>query len=216
MSKRGSSRGLVPNANIIGFWKKLRWHLSGKPQMDHFFGHDVSPEPVRFDGPRRLAVVPQYFTLETYLNQADRADWQNCDPRIVRFAAHFVETLRKKGVPVYVHSAFRTKEQQDELVTRRVTRAHYPSSAHNQGKAVDIVHSKFHWNGMTDLDWAYLGKIGKEVAERLELDIEWGGDWNFYDPAHWQVRGFKAEGLRHLPTGLPARFTPRHLLRHRL
>lgn len=194
-------------------WRSRVWHSDDS--TDQFLGRTPEPEyPVTANTlpHQRLRVNNAFFTGHTYLRQGERADWQQCDHRIMRFAAHLVEELRKQGVPMFVHSAFRTREQQSSLVAAGRSKASWPVSAHNQGKAVDIVHSRFAWD-MTPEEWAYIGKVGKRVADRLDLEVEWGGDWRFYDPAHWQVGRYRDEGLRNLYSVVPVRRTPRHLLR---
>lgn len=189
------------------------WH--SQDAEDRFFGRELEPAfPVTANTlpHQRLRVDKPYFTAPTYLRQYDRADWQQCDHRIMRFAAHLVEDLRKQGVPMFVHSAFRTREQQTSLVVAGRSKASWPTSAHNQGKAVDIVHSRFAWD-MTKEEWAYIGLVGKRAADRLDIDVEWGGEWRFYDPAHWQIANYKDEGLQNLYSVLPVHHTPRHLLR---
>jgi len=97
-----------------------------------------------FDSPQRL-YAPQEFLTDAYLSQSHRADWQHADPRIRYWAALFIEYARKRGIPLYVHSAFRTEAEQSALVAAGRSRAPFPRSAHNTGQAVDIVHSVFYW-----------------------------------------------------------------------
>jgi len=83
---------------------------------------------------------------------------------------------------------------------------------------VDIVHGVFAWE-LTPQEWQLLGKIGKQVAWRLnqalpkerQFFVDWGGDWKFYDPAHWEIRGWQAD-VRKLPVLDPVRKTPRKLM----
>ena len=45
------------------------------------------------------------------------------------------------------------------------------------------------------MQWKLLAHIGKEVIAQKGLAISsmaWGGDWTFYDPAHWQIENWKA------------------------
>ena len=56
--------------------------------------------------------------------------------------------------------------------------------------AVDIIHATRGWN-LTKKEWDVVGAIGKELARKRNIDIEWGGDWKFYDPAHWQIKSWK-------------------------
>lgn len=154
-----------------------------------------------FDAPARLQVGKTFFTSVRYLSLQERADYQFCDPRILRFAGALVATLRKQRIPLYVHGAFRTRAEQDAAVAAGRSRAVWPRAAHCQGAAVDIVHARYHWD-MSPNEWALIGKVGKDVADRLGLEIVWGGDWEFYDPAHWELAGWKAN-VRAIPDGGP-------------
>lgn len=176
-----------------------------------------TPEDSGFLAPERLA-APYHFNSRSHLSQMDRADYQQTDLRLLRWSALFQEIARKRGVPLYVHSAFRTEAQQAALVAAGHSKAHYPNSAHNTGQAVDIVHGVFHWD-LTKQEWAYLSVLGNLALERLnatlpakqKLKLEWGGSWSFYDPAHWQIAGHELYRPR-LPVLAPVRYTPRGIL----
>lgn len=119
-----------------------------------------------------------------------------CDPAsgrflIGEFEKAFVSKLRKRGMPFYAHNMVRTWEEQDALFDRKVSKARGGQSPHNYGMAVDVVHCERHWD-LSEEAWEIVGHTGKEVAKRLRIDIEWGGDWSFYDPAHWELAGWKA------------------------
>ena len=184
------------------------------PPSQEFFP-DLS-QGKKFNAPERLRVGGPFFTQDMYLRQGHRADWQQTDARTRFFAAKFIEEMRVRySIPIYAHNAFRTREEQDDLVARRVSRTSWPTSAHNQGKAVDLVHSRYHWDGMRPDDWAFLGKVGLDIAQRYDLPITWGGSWkSFPDPAHWEITNYRSEGLRKLYSVDPQRIMPRALLRN--
>jgi hypothetical protein len=161
--------------------------------------------------PDNLRAGKLYFTTEAYLSQQHRADWQNVDIRMQKFAAALVLALRKRGFPFYVHSAFRTPSEQEQLYAKGRSKARFPFAAHCQGKAVDIVHSFHHW-GLTRNEWALIGKIGKEVAKRQKLEITWGGDWSFYDPAHWELTLWKMDTILDIPISEPVRKTASRIM----
>lgn len=150
-----------------------------------------------------------FLTSETMLRYHDRADWQQTQKDIRRFAAGYVEAARKYNVPLYVHSAFRTQADQNYLYKKGRSKAQYPRAAHCQGAAVDIVHGLYHWD-LTHGEWERLGMLGHDVARKLSIDITWGGNWSFYDPAHWELTGWKNH-IRNPPVGEPVRYTPRTL-----
>lgn len=170
--------------------------------------YDVGPG---FNAPFRLR-FPSDLSSTAILRQHDRADWQQTDSRIREFAAYLIEAFRRQGIPLYVHSAFRTAAEQAELVAKGVSKASYPYAPHCQGAAVDIVHSRFHWDMSRD-EWQLIGAIGKRVAEQRKIPITWGGDWSFYDPAHWELKGWKdSDRIKYLTPQQPIRATPRKLL----
>lgn len=93
----------------------------------------------------------------------------------------------------------RTHDEQDRLYAKGVTKAKGGESPHNYGCAVDQVHYSRYWD-LTKKEWAVIGLIGKEVARRRNIKIVWGGDWGFYDPAHWELRDwrhYRAAAKRH-------------------
>ena len=171
------------------------------------------------DAPRlrpmeRMTSSPEFFRSETYLAQGRRADWQQVELDVQRFAAAFVEAARRVSVPLFVHGAFRTVEEQKRLKLAGRSTLGGPRAPHCQGFAVDIVHSRYAWN-LTDAEWTYLGALGKDVARRLGVRIRWGGspDYGFYDPAHWEVPGWETAGKLAIPAD-PVRMTPRLMKRY--
>lgn len=163
-----------------------------------------------WEAPKRIANA-SFMSSEQMLKLHDRADWQQTDDAIKLFAARYIEAARKQGIPLYVHSAYRTKAEQNALVRDGRSQTKYPAAAHCQGAAVDVVHGRYHWM-LTNGEWAYLGRLGKDIARRSGIAVTWGGDWSFYDPAHWEINGWR-EDIHERTEGAPVRYTPRHLLR---
>lgn len=176
--------------------------------FDRFMGYyDEGPmwvAPSNLRNPPRIA-------SEALLRQHARADWQQVDPRVRRFAAVLIEAARKQNIPLYVHTAFRSPEMQTEMFKKGRSKARPPVAAHVRGAAVDIVHSNFHWE-MSKSEWAYIGKLGLDIASRLNLPIEWGGTWSFYDPAHWELKQWK-NNVRPVEVRQAETYTPRKLLK---
>jgi len=187
--------------------------------IQHFLGRNWQELTELSHAPLSRLKFPSHFTSQTELAQHNRADWQQTDPRIQIFAATLIEVLRSKGIPMWVHSAFRTKAEQQAAFERGNSKLRWPRAAHCQGKAVDIVHGKFAWE-LTKQEWAHIGKIGKEVLDRMNRQLpaskrfalNWGGDWSFYDPAHWEIANWQSS-IAELPTAAPVRKTPRFILR---
>lgn len=184
---------------------------------DHrFFGDFPSDDEWR--APARLQ-YPVYWSLQMYLDQSNRADWQSTDLRLQRWAALFIEYARKRQIPLYVHCATRTEAEQALVYARGNSRAQYPSSAHNIGEAVDIVHGRYHWD-MTRQEWQLLYTLGMLALDRInatlpkaqKLELKWGGHFRtLYDPAHWEIADYRGR-LRRLPLADPVRLTPRGIL----
>lgn len=163
-----------------------------------FGGAAVPPPPVTEGLPlsqthqQALARLQDWKTLESvaYMNRRDTWDADECHPDIVSFARRFTATLRRYGVPAFVHNGYRSGPEQDALFAQGVTKARAGQSAHNFGAAVDVVHYGFYWD-LTPNEWAIFGAIGKDCAASLSLKITWGGDWSFWDPAHWELREWR-------------------------
>lgn len=182
-----------------------------EPFVNPLAGPRVREDTALWDVPQRLsAQYKDYFTGPHYVAQQERADWQQTDRGIQEFAARFVLEMRKRMIPVYVHCAFRTPEEQAKVAAKGNSKLSTVIAPHVQGKAVDIVHSGFHWELSPD-EWRFFGLVGKEVARKMGLNVTWGGDWKFYDPAHWEVTGWKADVRHVVNVGEPIRKTPHRI-----
>ena len=82
-----------------------------------------------------------------------------------------------------VIEGMRSIERQKELVASGASKT--MNSRHLNGHAVDIAPYPLSW------DWEYFYPIAdamKQAARELDIDLEWGGDWNsFKDGPHWQL-----------------------------
>jgi hypothetical protein len=112
-------------------------------------------------------------------------------PDILQFEAAFVNECRQQGIPVYAHNMFRTPDEQYDMFVRGVSKNDGSGPYAHMGFAVDIVHAIHHWN-IDRRAWDIMGHIGYEVAFRLNLDMEWGGQWaDPWDPAHWELADWR-------------------------
>lgn len=173
----------------------------------------------QWDTPLRLA-APNFVNSDAWARQQFRADWQHVPIPLRLWAARVVLAARRQGVPLYVHSAYRTADEQAELLRKGVTKVGYPRSAHNIGEAVDIVHGTYHWN-LTEKEWLWirhlaldqLRKINAGVPKDRQLRLNWGGDDGTpqdtfrWDPAHWEIADYR-ERIRRLPSGVPVHSSP--------
>lgn len=119
-----------------------------------------------------------------------RANRNGVDPDMLDFERMFVRRLTKMNIPVFAHNMMRTPAEQDELYVKGVTKARGGESPHNYGMAGDIIHSLYAWDIPKEC-WDVLGHIGKEVASSAGIAVTWGGDWKFWDPAHWELSDWK-------------------------
>nr|QJB21399.1 MAG: hypothetical protein [Microvirus sp.] len=158
----------------------------------------MAPEPppeAPQDASYRTALAgiadPHYILGNEYLDRQWQADRFEAHPRIVEFERLLIRRLRKLDVPMYAHCVWRSPDEQDAAFKRGVTKARAGQSPHNWGCAVDIVHCRKHW-GLTERQWRVVGHVGKELAAQRSLHVTWGGDWKFWDPAHWELADWQA------------------------
>lgn len=133
----------------------------------------------------------QFLKSTKYQEQQWKAVRNGAHSDILDFERLFVRKLKRLGVPMYAHNMVRTTAQQQELFVRGVTNAKGFDSPHPNGCAVDIVHSIRHWE-LTKAEWLTIGHIGKELAVQNGFKLVWGGDWKFYDPAHWELANWRS------------------------
>lgn len=188
-----------------------------------FFGAPADTEA--FTAPKRLQ-APAFMKSNAFLTQWNRADYQFTDRRLMRWSAQFIELARARGIPLYTHCAFRTREEQERLRAQGFSKASWPNGAHNIGEAVDIVHGVHHWE-MTTQEWYYLYTLGKEALRRVnaklpkgqKLALNWGGDDQTstdtfrWDPAHWEIIDYRKR-IRRISAGPRVHHTPRGILRY--
>lgn len=144
-----------------------------------------------YDDALRSIVNRPFLASSEWQRQQWRANRTTAHERIVEFERVFVARLAKLGVPAYCHCMIRTAAEQQALYDLGKSKDSpadglWPHRRH----AIDVVHSVKHWN-MTRKEFAIFGHVGKEVAAALGIKVTWGGDWNFYDPAHWELQGWK-------------------------
>lgn len=186
---------------------------------DRFFGVP-DPGPV-WDAPLRLS-APNFMRSEAAMKQRYRANWAHADPRLMVFAATLIHMAGRRNIPLYVHTALRSKADQDAAKAKGNSKAAYGRSAHNIGEAVDIVHGVFHWD-MNRQEWDLLHALGRLAEAHVnaslkrdnKLALTWGGNFrSLYDPAHWEVSDYRAR-LTMPPPVEPVRLSPDDILKRR-
>ncbi|THF60016.1 M15 family metallopeptidase [Ollibium composti] len=128
---------------------------------------------------------------EAYGVQQGRADRTGAQPDILEFERRLIKRAFKLGIPLWAHTVIRTSADQNAAFRAGHSKARAGQSPHNYGAAVDLVHGTKAW-ALTPRQWAIIGHLGKEVAAQSGLQITWGGDWEFYDPAHWELTHWRA------------------------
>jgi hypothetical protein len=157
----------------------------------------VPDHPVLLDeggeyGAEMRGLVDKAFcNSERFGDQQHRANRIGAEPDILEFERKLIKRARKLGIPLFAHCVVRTGLEQDQLYVMGHTKARAGGSPHNYGAAVDLVHGTKAWN-LTRKQWAIIGHLGKEIATQSGLKLVWGGDWSFYDPAHWELRDWRA------------------------
>lgn len=130
-------------------------------------------------------------------DQQGRADRQMAEPAILEFERKLVKRAFKLGIPLFAHCVQRGAQDQNRLFVQGRSKAKAGESPHNFGAAVDLIHGTKGWD-LTRKQWEIIGHLGKELAKSLSLKIEWGGDWKFYDPAHWELKNWRDIRARYL------------------
>lgn len=148
-----------------------------KNSKDEFFSKD------HVEAARTLATTKYKSVTKAY-------DYDGVHPDIIEFWKAFDKHCKKRNIPLWAFEFVRSKKRQDALQAKGRSKARGGQSPHQYGMAVDIVHASRAWN-LTKKEWDVLGSIGKEIARKRNLKMEWGGDWKFYDPAHWQIKNWR-------------------------
>jgi hypothetical protein len=129
---------------------------------------------------------------ETWRRDQARADWTNVDQRLRNLFAAVVQTCAERGLPLYVHTAYRTPEVQAQKLAAGLSQL--AEGPHQRGVAVDLVHSGKGWD-LTRDQWKFIHWIVKEVHESHKgagIQLRWGGDFKtLYDPAHYELHPWR-------------------------
>ncbi|MFU0507250.1 M15 family metallopeptidase [Pseudaminobacter sp. NGMCC 1.201702] len=147
---------------------------------DHAYVHEVS------------GMVDRAFIYsERWSVQQGRADRTGAQPEILEFERKLIKRCFKLGIPLFAHCVVRGSLEQNRLFKAGRSKARAGESPHNYGAAVDLIHGTKAW-ALSPKQWAVLGHLGKEVAAQAGIDVIWGGDWKFWDPAHWELANWRS------------------------
>ena len=105
-------------------------------------------------------------------------------PKVSELAQKLIIKAKEQGIDVIVLRTFTSKEEQEELYARGVTKMRGGKSLHNFGLAFDIAPVKDGKADFSDIElYKKLGEIGKG------LGLTWGGDWkSFKDYPHFELK----------------------------
>ena len=117
-------------------------------------------------------------------------EFEGLNPLLSDFLRAFLKELHRRGIPMYCFETVRSVERQAMLKEQGVSLAGPGESPHQDGLAFDLVSATKYW-GLTNKQWEVIGAIGFEVARKRGVEVDWGGNWGFYDPAHWQLTGWR-------------------------
>lgn len=145
------------------------------------------------NAPAAVSMARKDFLLSRrYQDQQLRAVYDGAHPLIVDFTRAFVKEAARYSIPIFSHCVVRDEDEQMRLYSQGRSKAVFGRSPHNYGMATDLVHGTRAWN-LERAEWDFLGVLGKEVARKRGIKVEWGGDWEFYDPAHWELLDWRKE-----------------------
>lgn len=111
-----------------------------------------------------------------------------CQPELIELI-----TAVAHDEDIQVTCGYRGKEEQEKAFNEGTSKAHWLESPHNYNPsfAVDVVPYPQKWFDNDKLD--RLGKIIKDKAKEMNIDIVWGGDWKWKDRPHYEIKGWKSK-----------------------
>lgn len=138
------------------------------------------------------SIADRQFCLGVkYSEQQMRANRTIANPEIDDFGRLLVKRMRRLDVPMFVATLYRGRDDQNSAYVLGNSNAKWGQSAHNFGRAVDVIHGTKGWN-LSRQEWSIIGHVGKELAEQRGLKVTWGGDWKRpWDPAHWELTDWR-------------------------
>lgn len=156
-----------------------------------------------------------FLKTAKYQEQQGRAVTEGADPLICLFSYKVIQSAAKLGIPLFAHTIVRSYDDQASAYVRGVSwtnpdKVPWPHRAF----AVDIIHSQYGWmdNPPIPHAWDVVGHIGFNVAQSMDIDIRWGGDWNGngrtdderkYDPAHFELADWRTRYAEYFPHPKP-------------
>lgn len=126
-------------------------------------------------------------------SEISKARLATCHPWLIKL---FEEVIKEYDCSIICGE--RTKEEQDRAVAEGFSKAPWPTSAHNKrpSMAVDVAPFPLDWSEREHRRFYHFGGYVLAVAQRMNIPIRWGGDWNgnmdfkdqtFNDLPHFQL-----------------------------
>jgi len=116
--------------------------------------------------------------------KTSKARLETCDRRLQVLMDEVI-----KYVDISILCGERTKEEQNAAFASGRSKVEYPKSYHNSSPslAVDIAPYPIDWDNIQR--FKDMNDIVQREAQKLDIDIEWGGYWNsIKDYPHYQVK----------------------------
>lgn len=116
----------------------------------------------------------------------DNNELKWCDPELVRLIKY---ASKSYDVDIRVLTVRQEEKYQNEAYNSGHSELKYPLSAHNLpvSEAVDVMPNNATWDEI--YKFKRLGAHIKKCAERLDIDIIWGGDWKtLKDYPHFEIK----------------------------
>jgi hypothetical protein len=98
-------------------------------------------------------------------------------------AVEFANRMADAGGPIRFHSYYRGREEQEILFARKATKAHYGSSPHNYGLAIDFAFVPYGYS-VPDSWW----RFARDQAEAVGLV----SGYSFSDAGHIEWKGWRS------------------------
>ena len=104
------------------------------------------------------------------------------------------EDLRKifneviKVMDVTILEGHRTQDKQQKAFEEGKSRAMWPMSKHNKypSNAVDVAPYPIDWDDRER--FFRLAGLVQGIASQMGIEVNWGGDWSFFDGPHFELK----------------------------
>lgn len=121
-------------------------------------------------------------------SKSSQAKLDTCDGRLQRL---FNEVIKYQDCSIVC--GFRGEEEQNAAYQSGFSHVKWPKGAHNKLPSLAADVCPYPIDFKDEARFIEFGKLVKEVAKRLEIKVEWGGDWadtfgGSKDYPHWQVK----------------------------